>query len=691
MGWHRRRRRGDPRSLRLEHVGPLPLPYVLLWPETGLSMRADHALPTQTGMPVFQTSGHIASFGNDAIALRWTHENERLAGFSLIDCERKRTLLIVAPFTLTLADGTTTDLSGLRVVAPVSDVALEPHPDASRLGERIAGRRASVSLVDTDGRLKVQWSVEQREGSRYLRVQLAVTALLQDEAITAVSLLQTRAAGAKASSERKGTPVIAGNFYLGFEHPLATSQIDGDSLGFTLHRALPLPKNRTLVYSAVAGVACDGQIRRDFGIYLERERARPYRPFLHYNSWGDIGYLTPYTQEQALERIDTIGRELHTARGVQIDSLLFDDGWDDLGGGWQFSNAFPHGFVPLRDAAARFGAAPGIWLSPWGGYGTPKQERVARGRAAGYEVMDNGLALSGPAYYRRFHQVVMDLLGKGGVNQFKFDGTGNADRVFPGSLFDSDWDAAIQLIGDIRAAKPETFINLSTGTHPSPFWLLHVDSIWRGGSDDGLAGSGTNRERWITYRDTQTYHNVVERSPLFPLSSLMLHGILYAQCNPRLNTSAGDAFAHEVWSYFGTGTQLQELYITPALLGQHDWDVLARAALWARENGDILRDSHWIGGAPDERAAYGWAAWASHKAIVTLRNPASRTQRFTLDLRRQLELPDGAVARFELRSVGHAGASGIPARLDADVPQAVHLAPFEVLTLELLPVAAAKR
>ncbi|MBB5414880.1 hypothetical protein HDG42_000904 [Paraburkholderia sp. JPY171] len=642
-------------------------------------------------MPVFQTTGHIASFGNDAIALRWTHENERLAGFSLIDCERKRTLLIVAPFTLTLADGTTTDLSGLRVVAPVSDVALEPNPDASRLGERIAGRRASVSLVDTDGRLKVQWSVEQREGSRYLRVQLAVTALLQDEAITAVSLLQTRAAGAKASSERKGTPVIAGNFYLGFVHPLATSQIDGDGLGFTLHRALPLPKNRTLVYSAVAGVACDGQIRRDFGIYLERERARPYRPFLHYNSWGDIGYLTPYTQEQALERIDTIGRELHTARGVQIDSLLFDDGWDDLGGGWQFSNAFPHGFVPLRDAAARFGAAPGIWLSPWGGYGTPKQERVARGRAAGYEVMDNGLALSGPAYYRRFHQVVMDLLGKGGVNQFKFDGTGNADRVFPGSLFDSDWDAAIQLIGDIRAAKPETFINLSTGTHPSPFWLLHVDSIWRGGSDDGLAGSGTNREGWITYRDTQTYHNVVERSPLFPLNSLMLHGILYAQCNPRLNTSAGDAFAHEVWSYFGTGTQLQELYITPALLGQHDWDVLARAALWARENGDILRDSHWIGGAPDERAAYGWAAWASHKAIVTLRNPASRTQRFTLDLRRQLELPDGAVARFELRSVGHAGASGIPARLDADVPQAVQLAPFEVLTLELLPVAAAKR
>ncbi|RZF25593.1 enterotoxin [Paraburkholderia sp. UYCP14C] len=642
-------------------------------------------------MPVFQTTGRISSFGNDAIALRWTKEDERLAGFSLIDCERKLTLPIVAPFALTLADGTTMGLAELKVIAPASDAALEPNPLASRLGERIAGRRVSVSLVDAHGRLKVQWSVEQREGSRYLRAQLAITALLQDEAISAVSLLQTRAAGAKASSERKGTPVIAGDFYLGFEHPLATSQVEGHSLSFVLHRALPLEKDRTLLYSAVAGVASDGQIRRDFGIYLERERARPYRPFLHYNSWGDIGYLTPYTQEQALERIETIGHELHTARGVQIDSFLFDDGWDDLGGGWRFSNAFPQGFVPLRDAAAQFGAAPGIWLSPWGGYGTPKQERVTRGRGAGYEVIDDGLALSGPTYYRRFHEVVMDLLDRGGVNQFKFDGTGNADRVFPGSLFDSDWDAAIQLIEDIRAAKPETFVNLTTGTHPSPFWLRHVDSIWRGGSDDGLAGSGTNRERWITYRDTQTYHNVVERSPLFPLNSLMLHGILYAQCNPRLDTSAGDAFSNEVWSYFGTGTQLQELYITPALLGEHDWDVLARAARWARENGHILRDSHWIGAAPDEQAVYGWAAWAPHKAIVTLRNPHSRTQRFTLDLRRQLELPDGAAGRFETRSVGRAGASGIPAHLDADRRQALQLAPFEVLTLELLPVAAAKR
>ena len=115
------------------------------------------------------------------------------------------------------------------------------------------------------------------------------------------------------------------------------------------------------------------------------------------------------------------------------------------------------------------------------------------------------------------------MIHKYGVNQFKFDGTGNAGTVFPGSPFDSDFAAAIHLIGELRAAGPDLFINLTTGTWPSPFWLLYADSIWRGGDDTvSTAGVGIYRERWITYRDAETYRGIVQRGPLYPLNSLML-------------------------------------------------------------------------------------------------------------------------------------------------------------------------
>jgi hypothetical protein len=83
----------------------------------------------------------------------------------------------------------------------------------------------------------------------------------------------------------------------------------------------------------------------------------------------------------------------------------------------------------VREAAERYGADPGLWMSPWGGYSTPKKERIEFGKAAGYEIVRNGYALSGPKYYAAFRDVCMDMIQKYGVNQFKFDGTGNVESL----------------------------------------------------------------------------------------------------------------------------------------------------------------------------------------------------------------------------------------------------------------------
>src|SRR5262249_4739573 len=142
---------------------------------------------------------------------------------------------------------------------------------------------------------------------------------------------------------------------------------------------------------------------------------------------------------------------------------------------------------------------------------------------------EQGLALSGPKYYALFHDRMLELLTKAHVNQFKLDGTGSPDKVTPNSAFDSDFAAAIALIADLRAVEPDLFINLTIGTWLSPICLRAADSIWRGGEDHEFAGEGSDRQRWITYRDADTYGGIVRQAPLFPLNSLMLHGIVYAK------------------------------------------------------------------------------------------------------------------------------------------------------------------
>src|ERR1700758_2250767 len=234
-------------------------------------MHAKETAATHPSMPVFQTNGDWHSFGNAAIALNWTVRHQHLADFALTDSVHRRTLRVTAPFALSLADGRTLGIAELELLAPLREDMLTANPKASRLAERIAGRRVRAILGDEAGRLRVEWSVEQRESSQHLRLQIAITAISKDEHVATVSLLETQACGAQACGEFKGAPVVAGNVFLGFELPLSESQVRGDTVRFTLSRMLPLEKGKTGVFQAVAGVARDGQLRRDFATYLERE------------------------------------------------------------------------------------------------------------------------------------------------------------------------------------------------------------------------------------------------------------------------------------------------------------------------------------------------------------------------------------------------------------------------------------
>lgn len=128
--------------------------------------------------------------------------------------------------------------------------------------------------------------------------------------------------------------------------------------------------------------------------------------------------------------------------------------------------------------------------------------------------------------------------------------------------YEKDIDALLKLVSGLRGIKPDLYFSLTIGTWPSPYWLNYGDAIWRNGWDTGVTGMGSKRQQWINYRDAEAYKNIVKRGPLFPLNSLMYHGICIADHGtPETLEMSDKDIADEIWSFFATGTSLQELYV----------------------------------------------------------------------------------------------------------------------------------
>ena len=626
---------------------------------------------------------------NGVIGMSWHVVQGRLRPGPVVNRKSGKT---IAPsgeaFSLALNGGRVVHASDLRIMGAVACQDLPAEPSALRSADHGAGKRLAASLAGEDGAIEVRWQAVLRDGSNYVRQELAIRSRGKDLPLAEIVLVELSAEGARTCGTVPGSPVTCDNFFFACEDPLADNRGQGGRIRCALKCGKPLTAGKTLRCTSVAGVAPPGQMRRAFLYYLERERPRPYRPFLHYNSWYDIAWGDrKFDERQALDVIYCFDRELFQKRGVRLDSFVFDDGWDDPRTLWGFHAGFPNGFAPLRDAAGRCRSSVGVWLSPWGGYGSAQAERLKYGRTQGYEINAAGFSLAGPKYYARFRDRCRQMIEDYGVNFFKFDGVGAGlayEKLTPDQR--ADIVALMRLADELRRLRPDLYLSITTGTWPSPYWLWHGDSVWRNGDDCGFCGQGSKRQQWINYRDATTQQMVVRRGPLFPLNSVMNQGVTYA----KLGTAARMAndlkdVVDELRMFFGCGTQLQELYMTPQMMTPPMWDALAEAAAWSRSNSDVLVDTHWIGGDAGKSEPYGYASWSPRKGILCVRNPGREPKTLSLKLADAFELPADAPRRYTLRSPWKADA-GLPAQsLAAEADYRIELQPFEVRVVEAIP------
>jgi len=653
----------------------------------GLQARGDIEYPgPPPGDARARISGTEIVLRNNAIVCRWSIRDGHLQYRPLIDTVMGLGLGMGECFQLFLADGHVLKASDLKIAKGPDIENLKADLTAGRLAGRYGGKQIHATLTTPDGDLEVRWRVELRDESNYVRQYISLVSKKAAD-IREIVLVQLKASEASREGTLDGCPVTVANlFFFAFEHPLAKIRRLDSELRCSLLRGTPLKPGDEQTYSSVIGaLPSSGQLRRAFLYYVERERAHAYRPFLHYNSWYDIGYGGAKILEgDALKVIDLFGTELIERRNVTLDSFVLDDGWDNPATLWQFHDGLPNGFTPLLKAAAQYGSTLGVWLSPWGGYGQSKEQRMKYGQQEGFETNKRGFSMGGPKYYGRFRDACMKMLRDYRVNYFKFDGISSggtpmgADPEYAG-----DVEALLRLIAELRAAKRDVFINVTTGTWSSPYWLWYADSTWRSGSDWSMCGWGSKRQKQITYRDNETYHNVVQRAPLYPINSLMTQGVMFG--NHGLPDEP-QGLVEDIHAFFAGGTDCQELYLTPSLLDAKVWDALAEAARWSRDNADVLVDTHWIGGDPIKGEVYGWASWAKRKGIIALRNPSDKPGRIAIDIGKAFELPPGAAQKYSLKSPWKSEAAATALELSSGQEHTFDLKPFEVLVYDGTPL-----
>ena len=592
-----------------------------------------------------------------------------------------------AAFVIEFKGGGRLSASQLEACGEPSLERLVAEPDSVRSSDRFPGWKASIALISRDRSVEVRWEILLRNQANYVQQRLTVAAAGKPVQIRKVTMIDALLPTMAVCGEVVGSPVATDTLFAACEHPMADNLVADGRVVCEVPRYRTLGPGQEWTVSSVVGVVPKGQLRRGFLYYLERERARPYRPLFYYISWFDIAYSDRKMDEsQCLRVIADFGHETAVKRGVKPDAFVFDDGWDDNRTLWQFHEAFPNGFAPLQVAAAKYGAVLGTWISPWGGYGRAKVARLAYGAGQGFEIAHGGFSLAGPTYFARFRDVCAEHVAKYGVRYFKFDGVGAGSSAFgPGQEYGADIEAMLDLIAELRSRQPDMFFNTTVGTWPSPFWLLFSDSIWRDGRDVGYHGSGSSRQQWLTYRDMLAYRVRVRRAPLYPLNSLKSQGVICAQLGlaTGISNDVGDLI-DDIRMAAASGTQLQEYFVTTGMMPPAAWDAVAEAITWMRQNTDVLVDSHWIGGDPGAGEIYGYASWASRKGILVLRNPSPQTAAITIDLRDAFELPAGAPARYRLKPVWQEAARA-ELVIDVNRPLRLTLEPLEVVVLDATP------
>ena len=604
-------------------------------------------------------------------------------------------------FKVLLGGGKTITASEMKL-EDVKMVTLAENPSAATASLRYAGKALEARFTYEE--LSIVWRAVLRNGSHYLRTEMDIQAAkdLPMKGIVAMNYLVAKNSAYTAPEvvgNTRGAILASNHIFAGLETPMGLNSCKDEGNATHIEglwrRNTTLKAGKTWNISSVVGLVAPKQLRRSFLAYSERERAVAWRPYPVYISWYELNidrnnaqapsYKGNMTVEQCADVVSHWKTHFYDKYQMAPKAFVWDDGWDQYGT-WTFNPNFPNGFDEPANEAKKMGTGIGAWLGPVGGYGQSGEYRRAYWRSKG------GMQLSNEDYYNFFIRCCTNMIDRYDFRFFKFDGiSAQASAIGPdeGTRGEENAEAIISIERAVRQKRPDIFLNTTVGTWASPFWFHFTDAVWRQEGDYGEAGDqGTDRERWITYRDRLVYQNFIQRSPVCPINTLMTHGFILSRWGAVSKNMDYDGIVREMRCAFACGSGMVELYNDYKLMDEIKdnqgnagalWKDLAECIKWQQEQADVLPDAHWVGGNPwDGKKAnvYGWAAWNGKKSVLTLRNPSASAQTFTTTLREALDIPAYVRGKITLtHAFNQAELDGMPINkaIDIDTPLVLNL------------------
>lgn len=251
----------------------------------------------QAGVAKLDASANKYVLGNDLLHVSYSVNNGALR---FDGCQEMDLLPSDVLFRVRLAD--CTEFTSLDMkLENVTSETYTADAKAAKGSERFAGK--GIKAVFTRGDMRIEWRAVLRDGSHYLRTEMSITSA-KDVAMDHIKPMVYAVDNRKA----KSAPVVVGNtrgavllsdkIFAGLETPMGvnTNNVDAADIATINNRDIvPMEGNwvrhttlkagKTWNVSSVVGLVAEGQPRRSFLAYSERERAAAWHPMTIYNSW----------------------------------------------------------------------------------------------------------------------------------------------------------------------------------------------------------------------------------------------------------------------------------------------------------------------------------------------------------------------------------------------------------------------